>query len=358
MIFWTDFVKFIATPSMIASPRSGLAAPWTAAILYALSATTALAAPEVGFRQAAESETPLTMLARGAGLTIQDGNSRRNLRLADGAWMQAIERLGERGWIATGTSDRLTGRSLLLKIKNGSRVRTLTAPGQDRGSIAWWPLPMVHRSELVGLVWFEGDRMDRLAVVASRWLGDGWAQPAVISPPGVGSQAGLTATVLADGSWMLAWTRWDGEDDEVVWSLGDGKRFSRPLPVHPGNAVADILPSVLADGRGAIIAWSQERSNRYVLQMARFDGRGWRPIDLPASSAVGPQMVRRGGSPWLSVWINDHSGHSAWVLSRLQGDKLVPVDRVDGAAPRPGITSIDGGAPKLRSVGTPPGGAR
>lgn len=358
MIFWTDFVKSLAPRSMIASPRSGFAATWTAATLCALSAATALAAPEVGFRQAVESETPLTMLARGAGVTIQDGNSRRNLRLADGVWMQAIERLGERGWIATGTSDRLTGRSLLLKIKKGSRVRTLTAPSQDRGSIAWWPLPMVHRSELVGLVWFEGDRMDRLAVVGSRWLGDGWAQPEVISPPGVGSQAGLTATVLADGSWMLAWTRWDGEDDEVVWSLGDGKRFSRPAPVHPGNAVADILPSVLADGRGAIIAWSQERSNRYVLQMARFDGRGWRPIDVAASSAVGPQMVRRGGSPWLNVWTNDDSERSAWVLSRLQGDKLLPVDRVDGASPRPAIDATAGGKPRLRAVDTTPGGAR
>lgn len=298
------------------------------------------------------------MLAGNAGVTIQDGNSRRNLRLAEGTWMQAIERLGEAGWIATGTDDRLTGRSLLLKIKNGSRIKTLAAPSRSRGSIAWWPLPMVHRSELVGLVWFEGDRMDRLAVVGSRWLGDGWAQPVVISPPGVGSQAGLTATVLADGSWLQAWTRWDGEDDEVVWSLGDGKRFSRPAPVNPGNAVADILPSVLADGRGAIIAWSQEQANRYILQMARFDGRRWKPIEVPDSNAVGPQMVRRGGSTWLSAWTNDDSGRSAWVLSRLQGDKLLPVDRIDGASPRPAIDATAGGKTRLRSVGTTSGDRR
>lgn len=316
-----------------------------------------VAAPEVGFRQAAESDTPLTMLATAGGIAIQNGASTKTLRLAEGSWMQAIERIGSDGWVATGSDDRATGRALLIKVDDGRGVKTLPPPPQRNGGIAWWPLPMVHRSELVGLVWLEGERMDRLAVLGARWLGDGWSKPTVISPPAAGSQAGLTATVLADGAWLLAWTRWDGEDDEVVWSLGDGSRFGRPAGIIAANAVADILPNVLAEGRGAVIAWSQERGNQYTLQMARFDGRKWQLLAVPASPAVAPQLVRSGGEAWLSTWSND-AQRSEWVLSRLDGDRLVTVDRASGATPRPAVVAPAGAAPRLKSVAATSGDHR
>lgn len=317
--------------------------------------TSSVAAPEVGFRQAAQSDTTLTMLAVNSGVSIENGASTRTLRLAEGSWMQAIERIDNDGWVATGSDDRLSGRRLIVKVDFGRGIRNLPSPPQRHGSLAWWPLPIVHRSELVGLVWLEGNQIDRLSVLGARWLDDSWSTPVVISPPGVGSQAGLSATVLAGGSWLLAWTRWDGEDDEIVWSLGDGDRFSRPALVAGGNAVADILPSVLAEGRGALIAWSQEQGNRYALQMARFDGRKWQPIDTPHTAAVAPQLVRRGEATWLSLWANDARG-SEWVLSRIDGDRLSTVDRVRGSSARPAVVSSDDGAPRLRSAG--PGGRR
>ncbi len=308
------------------------------------------AAPEIGFRQANDSATPLTMLATDSGVSIRNNDRTQNLHLAGSTWMQSIERLGSDGWIAAGTDGRLNGRTLLLKTSDGA----LPAPPTRPGAISWWPLPVVHRAELVGLVWLEGDRLDRLSVMGARRTGNprtgnAWSTPVVISPAGVGSQVGLSVAVLNNGAWLLAWTRFDGEDDEVVWSTGDGKRFSRPLPIARGNAVADIQPSVLADGNGALAAWSQESGNRYVLRMARFDGRGWHPVTTPPTAAVAPRLVRRDGSALLSMWTTA-GGSPEWRLTRVGSGALTTIDRVDGSGPRPAVAAASEGAARLTSV--------
>ena len=331
------------------SPARCCAAMFIAVISFGMAAG-AYAAPEIGFRQASDSATPLTMLATESGVRIQNGAQTQSLRLADSSWMQSIERLGSDGWVATGTDGRLNGRRLLIKTDAGD----LPAPGVQSGAIAWWPVPVVHRSELVGLVWLEGPRLDRLAVVASRWTGDHWSAPVVVSPTGVGSQAGLAVTALNNGAWLLTWTRFDGEDDEVVWSTGDGRRFSRPLAIAGGNSVADIQPSVLADGNGALAAWSQESGNRYVLKMARFDGRSWHLLDAPPTAAVAPQLVRRDGSALVSMWTYANGG-SEWRLARVDNAALTTIDRTDGTSPRPAIAGSAQGDTRLQPV---PGASR
>lgn len=326
-------------------PKRYCVATLIAAMSLGLAAA-ASAAPEIGFRQASDSATPLTMLATESGVRIQNGTRTQNLRLADSSWMQSIERVGVDGWVATGTDGRLNGRKLLIKTNAGD----LPAPRVQSGAIAWWPLPVVRGSELVGLVWFEGHRLDRLAVVAARWTGDAWSNSVIVSPAGIGSQAGLTVTVLKNGAWLLAWTRFDGEDDEVMWSTGDGNRFSRPLAISRGNSVADIQPSVLADGNGALIAWSQESGNRYVLKMARFDGRSWAPLVAPATTAVAPRLIRRDDTPHLSMWTMAARG-SEWLLARVGGNNnLTTIDRVAGSTPRPAVSAASEGAARLTSL--------
>lgn len=316
-----------------------------------LTSGAAALASDIGFRQATHSETPLTLRPVTGGVDISDRGKTKRVSLAADSWMQAIERVGSSGWVVTGTSARLDGRDLVVKVSLGSGVKTLPSPRAGQGPLAWWPLPIVHRSELLGLVWLEGARLDRLAVVAARWQGDAWSQPVVVSPPGPGSQTGLTATVLRDGTWLLAWTRFDGEDDEIVWSTGDGRGFGGAVLLGRGNSVADIQPDLLADGNGALIAWSREQAGRYILRMARFDGRSWSEMEVEPMTAVAPKLRpgRGGGAPWLSLWTVEN-GAPSWLLARPAGARLAVVQRVDGARPRPAVRTTEGTEPRFAGV--------
>ncbi len=308
-----------------------------------------LAAAEIGFRQAAQSKTPLTMLAVDHGVEIQNDSQTLRIPLSSSTWMQAIERLGstassaqdDSGWIATGTTEYARGRRITLKASTGGGTQTLPSPPSVNGSIAWWPLPIVHHAQLVGLAWLEGDRLDRLAVVAASWNQGQWSQPVVVSPTGIGSQAGLAATVLDNGTWILAWTRFDGQDDEVVWASGDGFKFRRPTPLHRGNGVADILPSLAANGNQATAAWSREDGDRYILEMTHFDGQRWSKVNLDPVTAVGPQLHQKDDQLLISLW-TQRGGHSTWALAKLTQRKLTILDSTDASQARPAVLGKSG----------------
>ncbi len=134
-------------------------------------------------------------------------------------------------------------------------------PGQvgvDRRS----PVLLVRKETLLGIAWLEGDTASSLSVRAAAWDGDAWQDVETVSAPGPGSQTGLTGTVLADGSWLLAWSAVDGEDDEIVWSRRAGDRWTPVRPVSENNHVPDVTPVLTAAGTGALLAWS------------RYDGEG------------------------------------------------------------------------------------
>jgi len=325
-------------------------------LLFALIPGSSVIGAEIGYRQAAQSDTPLFMLAVEGGIEIRDNGQLEHIALSEGAWMQAIERLGTElsagaaassvksatGWVVTGTQTSKTGRTLMVTVSNGTENQLLTTPKLSLGSLAWWPLPIVQRSRLIGLVWLEGDRLDRLAVVAARWQGDRWTSPVVVSPVGVGSQAGLTATVLEDGTWLLAWTRFDGQDDEIMWASGDGTKFRRPTPLHRGNALADILPSLVAVGNTATVAWSREGQDSYLLQIAEFDGKSWNQINLAPMTAVAPQLHRRDKSVLISLWT--HTGlEPRWALAKVHQHALTFIDSLAGEQSRPAVASTQTG---------------
>ncbi|HEX5760898.1 MAG TPA: hypothetical protein VF121_17045, partial [Thermoanaerobaculia bacterium] len=141
--------------------------------------------------------------------------------------------------------------------------------------------------ELAGLAWLEGADGRSLAVRFARWDGERWARPRTVAAPGPGSQTALAAARLADASWLLAWSRFDGADDEVVWSRSagpEGESWSAPRRIAQDNAVPDVTPALTAvAGGGAVAAWSRYDGEDYRVVTARFDGRGW-----SAPRAVGP----------------------------------------------------------------------
>jgi hypothetical protein len=163
--------------------------------------------------------------------------------------------------------------------------------------------------ELVGTVWLEGAARDRLAVRWAAWTGAGWGPSEEISPPGPGSQLALAGARLADGRLLVAWARFDGGDDEIVFALrAPAGRWSAPAPVAEDNGVPDVTPAAIAADEGALLAWSRYEAGEYRVAVARYDGERFRPARLvgpPGSlypsfegrGAGGPRLLFRNARP-------------------------------------------------------------
>lgn len=153
--------------------------------------------------------------------------------------------------------------------------RPLAEPPGQTGPERRFPVLLADGGRLAGLAWLEGDDVASFAVRAAVWTGRRFRAPAAVSRPGPGSQMGLSGAVLADGSWLLAWSAYDGEDNEIVWSRRLGNQWLPARPVSTDNAVPDITPALVATRDGALLAWSRYEEEGYRLRLARLDGNEW-----------------------------------------------------------------------------------
>jgi hypothetical protein len=210
-----------------------------------------------------------------ARLELPGGRALR-LDLPPRAEVTSLAELGQ-GWIAAGSAlDEDGRRRLFLMTGDASAARpVLPPPGQPdterRGAVL-----LVEDGTLAGLAWLEGDSDRSLSVRAAAWNGHAWRAVEPVSQPGPGSQLALAGAVLADGSWLLAWSAFDGQDDEIVWARRTAEGWSPARPVSGGNSVPDITPALVASGNGALLAWSLYDGESYRVQLARFDGSRWR----------------------------------------------------------------------------------
>lgn len=183
------------------------------------------------------------------------------------------------GWVAAGSvPDATGGRKLFLLKGNDSAARPMAEPPGQEGKQRRGPVLLVDGGRLAGMAWLEGDGDRTLSVRAALWNGKHWQTPERVSFPGPGSQLALTGAVLSDGSWLLAWSAFDGQDDEIVWARRQGDAW-QPVQRLTNNSVPDITPALTAtaDG-GALIAWSRFDGKGYQMRMARFNvhgGNGW-----------------------------------------------------------------------------------
>ncbi len=234
-----------------------------------------------------------------AWLELPGGRS-LELDLPDRTVLSTLASL-DAGWMTGGSAPNATGgRNLVLfrgNFANAKRSQTLAEPPGQEGAIRQSPVLLVDGGRLAGLAWLEGDDPSSLAVRAAAWKGGSWGQNwgsiQQVSHPGPGSQLALAGAVLDDGSWLLAWSAFDGTADEIVWSRRVGESWLPVSRLSAPNAVPDITPAVTATpGGGALVAWSRYDGQGYQLRVARFEGGEWQDERAAApSGSLYPSFV-------------------------------------------------------------------
>lgn len=286
---------------------------------------------------AGAGERPVVLRAAAPGAIELPSGERVRLSLPAGSAVAAVEPL-QGGWIAAATRPAGAGRRIALLAASGGSgapVEIPAPPAAARGGlIQTEPLPLVEDGRLSGLVWLEGDEARRFAVRAARWDGAAWSRPRTVSPAGPGSQLALAAARLADGSWLLAWSAFDGRDDEILWSRSDGSAWSRPARAAADPGVPDITPALVATADGALLAWS------------RFDGDGYETVAARFSRASGRFGAPRAVAPRGSVFpsLSAAPGGGVWLLARTAEPRGWSVAHLDeqGAVER--RAAVAGGA--------------
>ncbi|HUP21767.1 MAG TPA: hypothetical protein VNB06_02355 [Thermoanaerobaculia bacterium] len=259
-------------------------------------------------------ETTRVMLGSGRAEVVETDASfvAHDLAVSGGAWMVAGSRRG---------LDRR--ERLALLAGDAERQRELPTPPGQTGALRTMPVVFGGDRLLAGqpgggVAWLEGNSPRVFAVWAAEWTGDGFEQPVVVSPPGAGTQTGLSGAELADGSWLLVWTAFDGSDDEVMWSVHTSEGWSEPLGVAGDSQGPDITPSVAATHDGAILAWSRFDGVQYRLTLAAYRDGAWSgPFLADTPSGLYPGFVRGVATPILSYLEVSETAARRWVVSEI-----------------------------------------
>jgi len=308
--------------------------------------------PLQAFRAGAAGET-LTLLPQNGAVRIElPGGNALRVPLPDRADVSSFAAI-DGGWVAAGNvPDATGGRKLILLRGNAKTSRPLPEPpGQEdrqRTGAVLLVDNLAGNGRLAGLAWLEGNDQRSLSVRASLWNGKRWSAPERVSYPGPGSQLALTGAVLADGSWLLAWSAFDGTADEIVWSRRLGDAWQPVARLSAANSVPDITPALTAtpDG-GALIAWSRYDGKGYQLRMARFaaDAGGRWTDERPAAGSHSLYPVFLGSSRLLYL---DANAPRAWSVLDLDGQGRVKARAsIASELDRP-VVEVDGDQVRMR----------
>lgn len=254
---------------------------------------------------------------------------------------------------ARGGEDRA---ALFLALADGSGLHPLPVPERESGRASENAVPLPSaRGDLEGLVWLEGADRQSYAIRYAAWNGLAWSQPTEVAASAPGSQLALAAARLADGSRILVWSRFDGEDDEIYTARFVDGRWSPPQALAADNAVPDITPAVVAAGAGALATWSRYDGHEYRLVMSRFDGERWSsPAWVGPAGATDPALTREataGGEVWLTFASAHPRGWGVLALD-TQGHLLRQGSIATAETARPALAARPGGAVQLRWPGS------
>jgi hypothetical protein len=232
--------------------------------------------------------------------------------------------------MAAGHKATEDGTELLILEEVEGKIHLLPNPDVSGSKLSGQPILLIQDDALAGLVWAAGNELRGLEIWAAEWLHGKWAEPELIASKGPGSQVAPRALVLEDGSWLVVWAAYDGEDDEIVWSRRSQGAWSHPERVADDNVVPDITPRLLAVDGGALLAWSWYDGNDYRMKAARFTGGGWSK----------PEIFGEKGSLYPSVIQTDDGGLLLYKTVEPATWTVVGFDR-QGVASRRAVVSED-----------------
>ena len=257
------------------------------------------------------------------------------------ARIQSLAKLRS-GWLAAGDLPVENRRELYLRLLDAGGLKQLPTPRGSGARLRTEPVVLVADGDLRGLVWLEGESRDSLEVRASHWLGITWSRPLEITTGGDGGALAVDATLLEDGSWLVAWAGSDGEDDEIFWSLVLDGSSTEPLALTQ-NSVPDILPTVIRLGSNALLAWNEYDGYEYRVRVSRlFEGR-WIDAWNESGGTFEPFLVLQDGEPLL-LFYRYRDGARSWDLAELggQGEILRRASMAVTGNDRPLVRKLDG----------------
>ena len=300
----------------------------------------------------------------GGGLYLNQIGDRASVREPNGEFgelslppataLYRLERL-DGGWIAAGEIGEAGVIDLLLLHSDGGVLRPFAPPPNAPAEpLRGGPMPLIEDGRLAGLAWLAGPGVRQTAVWAARWNGADWSPPELVSPAGPGTQIAVDGVVLADGSWLLIWSAYDGDDDEILWSRRVGERWTEPALLHRPNQVPDITPALVATGRGALAAWNAYDGSTYRVRLAAFEDGGWRELEFASPAGAVDPSLTAGGEGALLLYRT--VAPVAWRLHELDGRGTVLRSAVAAmeTTTRPGLVPDEAMAPVLEWPGEMP----
>lgn len=321
----------------------------TACFVIAVSALLSAA----GWAGADASRLLLLKAEDGASLELASGE-RISLPLPRGAEVETAVYLQgglTDGWLAAGIRPDSEGRSEIFLLTGDDDAATELPPPPGRASaVRRQPLPLIEEGRLAGLLWLEGDSRTSFGVRFAEWKEDGWSAQQTVAAPGPGSQLALTTARLADGTWLAAWSAFDGTDDEIVWSRrGRDGAWSPVHRVAAGNQVPDITPALTATRDGALLAWSRFDGRDYRVAVSRFRNGAWTQPEFagPAGSLYPSFEPAPRGQVWMLYRMAEPRG---WTLAELDSRgrpmRQAAVKTATAASERP-VVQATGNRPAL-----------
>lgn len=323
----------------------------TAATLFLVSAPAASGSGREREPAAAiqpiDSDRNLVLLSATGWARVDSDRGRDRLALGGDETLTAILET-RRGWVTAGFRPDDRGSALIVLESAAGDTASRLPPLRRSGALQLVPVLLDRDGELAGAAWLEGDSQRELFVRFAEWTGAGWGPVETVSRPRRGSQTGLVGTTLRNGEVILAWSRYDGSDDEIYWSRRDGGAWSRPERVGPNNRAPDISPAIARSGRGALLVWARMDGGHYHVVSRKFRGGEWkRERRVGSAGSVLPTLVRS-SEGLLAVFRT--AAPRGWTVAELESRSgAVRRARVDSREPRrPVVASLEPAGPVLR----------
>lgn len=309
--------------------------------LLGLSAVSIASMAAAEMVQAPNSERQLVASDTAGGIRIEDRSGyRRLVEWPTDAQLESIRETSS-GWVLTGRRSDRQANDLLIVTEDDGVVRKLRAPSPTSDVERHNPVALLDDNRALGaMAWLEGDDLQSLSVSVAFRHGRGWSRPQRVSSAGPGSQLALQGATLADGTWLLVWSAFDGNDDEILWSRRREGRWTKPRRLAENNQVPDVTPTLLADSAGVIVAWNWYDGNEYRVRTATFEENRWSPARLVTrSGSLSPRLIAQAGKRLL---LHRNVVPGGWTVSELDttGMPLVEATQRSSQAEAPALLEV------------------